>query len=88
VTPGELANRFADSSDLYGDDGRRPWHSVNFIVAHDGFTLHDLYACSTKNNDQPWPYGPPGGGSDHNLSRDQGGVAADQRRRPVTGWRW
>ena len=44
VTPAELANRFAGSSDLYGDDGRKPWHSVNFMVAHDGFTLNDLYA--------------------------------------------
>jgi len=80
VTPGQLATRLAGSSDLYGDDGRRPYNSVNFIVAHDGFTLHDLYACDAKNNGQPWPYGPSDGGSDDNLSWNQNGVAADQRK--------
>jgi glycogen operon protein len=85
VTPGELATRFAGSSDLYGDDGRRPANSVNFVVAHDGFTLKDLYSCNTKNNSQPWPYGPSGGGSDGNDSWDQGGDAAAQRRAARTG---
>ncbi|MDQ3270067.1 MAG: isoamylase [Pseudomonadota bacterium] len=80
VTPGELANRFAGSSDLYGDDGRRPWHSINFIVAHDGFSLNDLYAYNTKQNNQPWPYGPSDGGDDNNHSWDQNGVLADQRK--------
>jgi len=85
VSPAELANRFAGSSDLYGDDGRRPWNSVNFMVAHDGFTLKDLYACNNKNNSQPWPYGPSDGGSDYNLSWNQGGVAADQRKAARNG---
>jgi isoamylase len=57
ITPGQMASRFAGSSDLYGDDGRKPWHSVNFITAHDGFTLKDLYSCNSKNNSQAWPYG-------------------------------
>lgn len=85
VTPGQLATRFAGSSDLYGDDGRRPWHSVNFMVAHDGFTLRDLYACNAKNNNQPWPYGPSDGGEDHNNSWDQGGSATQQRRAARNG---
>ena len=34
--------------DLYGDDGRKPWNSVNFMVAHDGFTLNDLYALQRQ----------------------------------------
>ncbi|MBA3487311.1 MAG: glycogen-debranching protein, partial [Lysobacter sp.] len=74
VTPGELANRFAGSSDLYGDDGRKPWHSINFMVAHDGFTLNDLYAYNTKQNNQPWPYGPSDGGDDNNHSWNQAGI--------------
>lgn len=86
VTTGTLATRFAGSSDLYGDDGRRPWHSVNFVVAHDGFTLNDLYVYNTKQNNQPWPYGPSDGGEDHNNSWDQGGIAADQRRAARTGF--
>jgi glycogen operon protein len=85
VTTGELATRFAGSSDLYGDDGRRPASSVNFVVAHDGFTLKDLYSCNIKNNTQPWPYGPSDGGSDNNLSWDQGGDAAAQRRAARNG---
>src|SRR6185436_778809 len=38
ITPGQLASRFAGSSDLFQDDGRKPANAVNFMVAHDGFT--------------------------------------------------
>ena len=86
VTTGELATRFAGSSDLFGDDGRKPWHSINFMVAHDGFTLRDLYAFNNKNNSQAWPYGPSDGGEDNNNSWDQGGAAADQRRAARNGF--
>jgi glycogen operon protein len=86
VTPGELASRFAGSADLYGDDGRQPWHSVNFMVAHDGFTLRDLYSFNSKQNGLPWPFGPSDGGDDDNNSWDQGGVSADQRRAVRTGF--
>jgi isoamylase len=86
VTTGTLATRFAGSSDLYGDDGRKPWHSINFMVAHDGFTLNDLYVYNEKQNNQPWPYGPSDGGDDHNNSWDQNGVQADQRRAARTGF--
>lgn len=85
ITPGQLASRFAGSSDLYGDDGRKPWHSVNFMTAHDGFTLHDLYRCNNKNNTQPWPWGPSDGGTDNNDSWDQGGITADQRKAARNG---
>ena len=85
VLTAELASRFAGSSDLYQDDGRKPWHSVNFMVAHDGFTLRDLYAYNSKQNTQPWPYGPSDGGEDSNHSWDQGGIGADQRKAARTG---
>ena len=85
VTTGTLASRFAGSSDLYGDDGRKPWNSVNFMVAHDGFTLNDLYAYNSKQNNQPWPYGPSDGGDDNNHSWNQGGVVTHQRRAARTG---
>jgi glycogen operon protein len=45
-----LANRLSGSSDLYGDDGRRPDASVNFVTAHDGFTLADLVSFEQKHN--------------------------------------
>jgi glycogen operon protein len=80
VTPGDLALRLGGSPDRFADDGRQPWHSVNFVVAHDGFTLHDLFACNEKQNDQPWPLGPSPGGSDNNISWDQGGDPALQRQ--------
>ncbi|HEX2060562.1 MAG TPA: isoamylase [Thermoanaerobaculia bacterium] len=85
VLPSELATRFAGSSDLYSDDGRKPWHSINFMVAHDGFTLKDLYSCNGKNNTQAWPWGPSDGGSDSNNSWDQANIAADQRRAARNG---
>ena len=85
VTTGTLASRFAGSSDLYGDDGRKPWNSVNFMVAHDGFTLNDLYVYNSKQNNQPWPYGPSDGGDDNNHSWNQGGIVTHQRRAARTG---
>jgi glycogen operon protein len=85
VTPSQLATRFAGSSDLYEDDGRKPWNSINFMAAHDGMTLKDLYTCNSKNNNQPWPYGPSDGGEDNNHSWDQGGIAADQRKAARNG---
>jgi glycogen operon protein len=81
-----LATRFSGSSDLYQSHGRAPWNSVNFMVAHDGFTLKDLYSCNGPNNTQPWPYGPSDGGSTSNDSWDQGGAVADQRRAARTGF--
>ncbi|MEO7002134.1 MAG: glycogen debranching protein GlgX [Ktedonobacterales bacterium] len=47
---GELASRLTGSSDLYEDNGRRPHASVNFITAHDGFTLLDLVSYNEKHN--------------------------------------
>jgi len=48
---GELAFRLTGSSDLYASSGRRPYASVNFITAHDGFTLHDLVSYNEKHNE-------------------------------------
>ena len=48
---GELAYRLTGSSDLYRDDGRHPYASINFITAHDGFTLHDLVSYNEKHNE-------------------------------------
>jgi isoamylase len=46
----EFARRLTGSSDLYESDGRRPFASINFITAHDGFTLHDLVSYNQKHN--------------------------------------
>ena len=47
----ELATRLAGSNDLYARSGRRPYASINFITAHDGFTLHDLFSYNEKHNE-------------------------------------
>ena len=48
---GEFASRLTGSSDLYESDGRQPFASVNFITAHDGFTLRDLVSYNDKHNE-------------------------------------
>jgi glycogen operon protein len=50
-TLGEFASRFTGSADLYEDDGRKPYASVNFVTAHDGFTLRDLVSYNEKHNE-------------------------------------
>ena len=47
----EFASRLTGSSDLYQNDGRRPFASINFITAHDGFTLRDLVSYNDKHNE-------------------------------------
>jgi isoamylase len=48
---GELAYRITGSSDLYEGNGRRPYASINFVTAHDGFTLRDLVSYNEKHNE-------------------------------------
>ncbi|MDO4791244.1 MAG: alpha-amylase family glycosyl hydrolase [Buchananella hordeovulneris] len=64
----------------FADNGG-PQKTVNFIVAHDGFTLADLVSYQEKNNHQEWPFGPSDGGSDNNLSWDSGGDQGLRRQR-------
>jgi isoamylase len=47
----DFANRLTGSSDLYQDDGRKPYASINFVTAHDGFTLCDLVSYNQKHNE-------------------------------------
>src|SRR3954463_11020919 len=47
----EFASRLTGSADLYENDGRRPFASINFVTAHDGFTLHDLVSYNDKHNE-------------------------------------
>jgi glycogen operon protein len=50
-TSGEFAERLSGSSDLYEEDGREPFASINFITAHDGYTLADLVSYEHKHNE-------------------------------------
>ena len=47
-----FATRVAGSSDLYLRDGRKPFHSINFVTSHDGFTLNDLVSYERKHNEE------------------------------------
>ncbi|MFV0523988.1 MAG: glycogen debranching protein GlgX [Acidimicrobiales bacterium] len=71
---GRLASRFAGSSDLYGSWRRRPSSSINFVTAHDGFTLADLVAYEHKHNEANGEGNRDG--HDHNLSWN-GGVEGE-----------
>jgi isoamylase len=51
ATLAEFASRITGSADLYQDDGRKPFHSINFVTAHDGFTLNDLVSYNDKHNE-------------------------------------
>ncbi|MGD8566836.1 MAG: glycogen debranching protein GlgX [Gammaproteobacteria bacterium] len=62
----ELASRMAGSSDIFDRRGRRPWSSINFVTAHDGFTLHDLVSYNSKHNEANKENNRDG--SDHNFS--------------------
>lgn len=69
-TLGEFANRLTGSSDLYEHTGRKPIASVNFITAHDGFTLADLVSYNDKHNDANGEGGRDG--ESHNRSWNSG----------------
>jgi isoamylase len=62
----EFASRITGSSDLYAHSDRRPTASINFVVAHDGFTLRDLVSYNYKHNEANGEHG--GDGESHNRS--------------------
>ncbi|CAJ1410230.1 unnamed protein product [Effrenium voratum] len=61
---GDFATRICGSSDLFKHNGRKPFHSINFITAHDGFTLKDLVSYNGKHN----TCNGENSGDDHNNS--------------------
>lgn len=63
---GGFATRVAGSADLYNVNKRKPYHGVNFVIAHDGFTLYDLVSYNYKHNDANGEGG--NDGSNDNLS--------------------
>ena len=87
-TVGELAHRITGSSDLYEATGRRPWASINFITAHDGFTLRDLVSYNEKHNDANGEDGRDGTGDNRSWNCGAEGDSDDPaivslRRRQV-----
>jgi glycogen operon protein len=70
----DLAFRLSGSSDLYGDDGRLPIASINFVTAHDGFTMRDLVSYEHKHNEANGEHN--NDGTDDNRSFN-GGIEGD-----------
>ena len=66
----DLARRLAASADLFNSRGRKPWASVNFVTAHDGFTLADLVSFNDKHNQANGEDNRDG--TDNNLSSNHG----------------
>ncbi|MCZ7658996.1 MAG: glycogen debranching protein GlgX [Xanthobacteraceae bacterium] len=69
-TLGDMATRLSASPDLFDKRGRKPWASVNFIAAHDGFTLNDLVSFDEKHNEANGEENRDGHA--HNLSHNHG----------------
>jgi glycogen operon protein len=73
-----LAKRICGSLDIYGDASRHPYHSINFITCHDGFTLHDLVSYNHKHN---WENGEDNrDGCDYNISWNCGQEGQSENR--------
>ena len=66
----DFATRISASPDLFDKRGRKPWASVNFVTAHDGFTLNDLVSYDDKHNDANGEGNPDG--HSHNISWNHG----------------
>ncbi len=77
---GPLATRLAGSSDLYEKGGRQPYHSINFITSHDGYTLSDLVTYERKHNETNGEGNRDGDNNNHSRNY---GVEGETRRRDV-----
>ncbi|HEY6564809.1 MAG TPA: glycogen debranching protein GlgX, partial [Pirellulaceae bacterium] len=83
---GAFATRLAGSSDLYQPGGRRPYHSINFITSHDGFTLNDLHTYAEKHNEANGEGNRDGESNNHSANygvegpTDRGGIPKTRER--------
>jgi isoamylase len=73
----ELATRLAGSGDSFNRRGRKPWASVNFITAHDGFTLHDLFSYNDKRNEANGEDNKDGNSNNHSWNCGAEGLTED-----------
>lgn len=79
-----LATRLAGSSDLYQAGGRQPYHSINFVTSHDGFTINDLVSFKDKHNEANQEGNRDG---DNNNYSDNYGVEGPSRRPEIEALR-
>ena len=76
---GELGWRLTGSADLYASEGRRPFASINFVTAHDGFTMHDLVTYEHKHNEANLEGNRDGTNDNRSSNYGIEGEAADRR---------
>jgi glycogen debranching enzyme GlgX len=79
----DLGYRLSGSSDLYADDGRLPYSSVNFVTAHDGFTLRDLVSYEQRHNDANGEGGRDGSPDNRSWNCGVEGETADPQVRAL-----
>ncbi|MBY0279760.1 glycogen debranching protein GlgX [Candidatus Binatia bacterium] len=79
----EFATRLVGSSDLYEHSGRRPYASINFVTAHDGFTLHDLVAYNDKHNEANGEGNGDGDSNNHSWNSGTEGPTDDPEVREL-----
>ncbi|WP_207477808.1 glycogen debranching protein GlgX [Arenibaculum pallidiluteum] len=79
----ELAARITGSADLFERKGRRPWASVNFVTAHDGFTLDDLVSYERKHNEANKEGNRDGHDANHSSNHGAEGPTADPQLRAL-----
>ncbi|GAC1339472.1 MAG: glycogen debranching protein GlgX [Acetobacteraceae bacterium] len=72
-----LAARLCASADMFNKRGRKPWASVNFLTAHDGFTLHDTVSYNDKHNDANGEDGRDGSDNNHSWNHGAEGATDD-----------
>jgi glycogen operon protein len=72
-----LATRLSGSSDLYLRDGRKPFHSINFITSHDGFTLRDLVCYENKYNEDNGEENKDGGNANYSCNYGVEGLSSN-----------
>jgi isoamylase len=76
---GELASRLTGSSDLYESGGRKPYASINFLTAHDGFTLNDLVSYNDRHNENNGEENRDGESNNRSWNCGVEGPAGDNR---------
>ena len=84
-TPGALATRLSASGDVFNHHGRKPWASVNFITAHDGFTLNDLVSYNERHNEANLEDNRDGSENNHSWNCGAEGVTEDESINELRG---
>lgn len=77
VSAGALAQRIAGSSEIFRHTGRAPQASINFLTAHDGFTLHDLVSYEKKHNEANGEHNRDGHNHNHSINCGEEGVTSN-----------